>query len=90
MSGNSNTAGNFFAGNGLFTPPVGSGAPPRKGDPKDPLVLRLRLALETMVGASSKNDLEATKHYLESTQATMSGQDALLNAVNLLLEMLDG
>ena len=84
MSGNSNTAGNFFAGNMLFTPPVGSGAPPRKGDPKDPLVIRFRVALETLVGASTKKDLEDTKRYLETTCDIN-----LLNAANLLLETLE-
>ena len=84
---NSNTAGNFFAGNGLFTPPVGSGAPPRKGDPKDPLVIRFRVALEDLVGASSKKDLEETRKFLKT--GLCMNNNALISAVDLLLETLE-
>ena len=54
----------------------------------DPLILRFRVALEALIGASTKKDLEETRSYLLTSSQSRT-INAELNAVNLLLETLD-
>lgn len=56
---------------------------------EDNLMKRFRLALESLVGASSREDLEATKKYLQTMSQSRS-VEAELSAVVLLLETLEG
>ena len=76
-----------------YTPNVGPSSTPTFAsvsltNNNDPLILRFRVALEALIGASTKKDLEETRYYLMTSSQSRT-INAELNAVNLLLDTLE-